>query len=119
MAETRGELLAGSAELAVADERGVDAGGGEETKLFGQRRDQGESELRAQDAGRVGIEGDGERADAERLGASDDFGDHPAVAAMDAVEVADGGHDGAERGGKLGEMTIDLHEALFGSILSN
>ena len=43
------------------------------------------------------------------FGAGDDLVDDPAVAAMDAVEVADGGDDGAEAGGKLGEGAIDGH----------
>ena len=43
---------------------------------------------------------------------ADDFGDDPLVAAMDAVEVADGGDGGAEAGGDLGELAKDLHQAI-------
>ena len=50
----------------------------------------------AEDAGGVGIEGDGEGAAAEEAGAGDDLGDDALVAEVDAVEVADGGDDGAE-----------------------
>ncbi len=47
----------------------------------------------------MGIEGDGEGLDAERAGAGDDLGDDPLMAAVHAVEVADGGDGGAEVGG--------------------
>ncbi len=45
-------------------------------------------------------------------GAGDDLGDDPLMAAVDAVEVADGGDGGAEVGGDLGELVIDLHQAI-------
>ena len=50
----------------------------------------------AEDAGGMGVEGDGDGWNAEGAGACDDLGDDPLVAAMDAVEVADGGDGWAE-----------------------
>ena len=49
---------------------------------------------------------------AERAGAGDDLGDDPLMAAMDAVEVADGGDGGAEVRGNLCELAEDLHQAI-------
>jgi hypothetical protein len=51
----------------------------------------------------MGIEGDGERAGAEFVGATDDLVNDQLVAAMHAVEVADGGYGGAEVCGNLVE----------------
>ena len=51
----------------------------------------------------MGFEGDGDGFFAEGLRAGDDLFDDPEVAAMDSVEVADGGDGGAEVGGELGE----------------
>jgi len=58
------------------------------------------------------IEGDGDRLDAEGAGARDDLGDHPAVAAVHTVEVADGGDGGAEVCGDFGELAEYLHQAI-------
>ena len=73
------------------------------SRVFGEWGDEGEGGFGAEDAGGVGIEGDGEGLCAEGAGAGDDLGDDPLVAAMHAVEVADGGDGGAEVGGDLGE----------------
>ena len=66
----------------------------------------------ADDAGGVGVEGDGYGAEAEGAGSGYDFGDDPLVAAMDAVEVADGGYGGAEVRRDLGEVAVYLHQAI-------
>jgi hypothetical protein len=49
--------------------------------------------FRAEDAGGVGVEGDGEGFCAEEAGALDNLGDDCLVAEVHAVEVADGGDD--------------------------
>ncbi len=67
----------------------------------------------AQNADGMGVKGDGERAQAEEASAGDDLIDDPGVAAMDAVEVADGGDDGAEVGGESGEIREDVHRAVL------
>ncbi len=73
------------------------------SSFCGERGDEGEAGFGAEDARGVGIEGDGEGVGAEGAGAGDDLGDDPLVAAMHAVEVADGGDGGAEVGGDVGE----------------
>lgn len=65
-----------------------------------------------QDSGGVGIEGDGDGGDAERARAGDDLRNDPLVAAMDAVEVTDGGDGWAEIFGDLCELAEDLHQAI-------
>ena len=62
--------------------------------------------LRAEDAGGMRIEGDGEGLAAEKAGASDDLGDDSLMAEMHAVEVADGGDNGGGRGGEFGELAV-------------
>ncbi len=64
----------------------------------------------------MGFEGDGEGGVVELAGAGDDFGEDALVAAVDAVEVADGGDCGAEVSGDLGEAAVDVHEAGSGAI---
>ncbi len=49
---------------------------------------------------------------AKHAGPGDDLGDDPLMAAMDAVEVADGGDRGAVVGGNLCELAEDLHQAI-------
>ena len=61
-----------------------------------------------QDAGGMGIEGDGEGLAAKEARAGDDLGDDGLVAEMHAVEVADGGDDGGVRGGEGGELGVDV-----------
>jgi len=58
------------------------------------------------------VEGDGDGPGAERAGAGDDLGDDPLMAAMDAIEVADGGDGWTEVGGNLCELAEDLHQAI-------
>ena len=91
------------------DEDGIDAGGGEELDLAMQGGDEGLGGFGAEDAYGVGVEGDGDGTDAERAGSGDYFGDDPAVAGVDAIEVADGGYGGAEGGGDFGEGVEDFH----------
>ena len=57
------------------DERGVDAGGGEEFELAGERGDERLRLFGAEDAGRMGVEGDGEGFSAQETGSGEDFGD--------------------------------------------
>ena len=94
------------------DEQGVDAGGGEELEFFGEWGDERLARLGAEDPRGMRVEGDGDGPGAEGAGAGDDLGDDPLVAAMDAVEVADGGDGGAEAGRDLREVAIDLHQAI-------
>ncbi len=74
--------------------------------------------FRVEDAGRVGIEGDGEGLAAEKTGASDDLRDDSLVAKMHAVEVANGGDDGGGRGGQFGELAVDDHASGEWSVIS-
>ena len=94
------------------DEQGVDAGGGEECDLFRERSDKGLAGFRADDAGRVRVEGDGDGGEAERASTGDDFGDDPLMAEVDAVKVADGGYGRAEVAGDFRELAIDFHQAI-------
>ncbi len=95
------------------DEDGVDAGGFEEFELLRMRGVMsGQAGVGAEDSRGMGIEGDGDGGLVEFAGAGDDLGDDPLVAAMDAVEVADGGDGGAEVGGEIGELAIDAHQAI-------
>jgi hypothetical protein len=64
----------------------------------------------------VGFEGDGEGGVMELAGACYDFGENALVAAVDAIEVADGGDGGAEVFRDFGEAAIDVHEAGSGAI---
>ena len=77
-----------------------------------ERRDQRLAGFGADDACGVGIEGDGDGADASCARLRYDLGDDPLVAAMDAVEVADGGDGWAEVSGDVGELTEYLHQAI-------
>ena len=99
------------------DERGVDAGGGEEFELARERGDERLRVFGAKDAGGVGIEGDGEGLAAEEAGAGDDLGDDSLVAEVHAVEVADGGDDGGGRGGEVGELAVDVQGAVHAAVL--
>ena len=104
-----GEVAGGAAAKLVGegeDQGGVDAGGGEQFQLAGQRSEEEMRPLRVEDAGRMGIEGDGEGLAAEKAGARDDLGDDSLMAEMHAVEVADGGDDGGGRGGQFGELAV-------------
>ena len=58
------------------------------------------------------VEGDGDGAGAEGAGSGDNLGDDPLMAAMDTVEVADGGDRWAEVLGNLCELAEDLHQAI-------
>ena len=107
-----GEVVGGpEAEVGVEgkDEDEVEAGGGEEGQLFGEWGDEGKAWAVVKDVGGVGVEGDGGGADrfpgcgAEFFGAGDDRGDDGAVAAVDAVEVADGDDGGAGEGFEFSE----------------
>ncbi len=82
------------------------------SQLFGERRDERLARLGADDASGMRVEGDGDGFDAERAGARDDLGDDPLMAAMHAVEVADGGDRWAEVRGDLCELAEDLHQAI-------
>ena len=96
--EILGEVAGGHAgEVAREgqDDDGVDAGGAEEFEFLVEWGDEGQGGFGAEDAGGVGVEGDGEGGDAEGARAGDDLGDDPLVAEVDAVEVADGGDAGA------------------------
>ena len=113
-----GELAGGEAgEFGCEGEQegGVDAGLGEEVEFLGGGGDEGVGGVGAEDADGVGVEGDGEGFEGlsllrKRAGAGEDLVDDPAVAAVDAVEVADGGDDGAEGGGDCGEGFEDVHD---------
>ena len=110
--DVRGELASGEmreGEIEGENEGSVNAGGGEETEFLFERSDESEIGLLAEDAGGVRVKGDGEGGYAERFSASDDLGDDPLMAAVDAVEVPDGGDGGAEAGRELGETAVDLH----------
>ena len=85
------------------DDDCVEAGGGKELEFFGEWGDEREDGFGTEGAGGVGLEGDRHGFCAESAGAVYDFFDDPQVAAMDSVEVADGGDGGAEVGGDLGE----------------
>jgi hypothetical protein len=58
------------------------------------------------------VEGDSHGPDAEGAGTGDDLGDDPLMAAMDTVEVADGGDGWTEVRGNLCELAEDLHQAI-------
>ncbi len=90
------------------DESCVDAGGGEEFELAGKRGDEPLRVFRAEDAGGVRIEGDGEGLSAEEAGAGADFGDDSLMAEVHAVEVADGGDDGGVGSGEVGELGVEF-----------
>ena len=62
--------------------------------------------LRVEDAGGMGIEGDGEGLAGEKTGACDDLGDDSLMAKMHAIEVADGGDDGGGRCGQFVELAV-------------
>jgi len=94
------------------DEDSVEARGFEEFELAGEGRDEWQACVGAEDSCGVGIEGDGDGGLVEFPGAGDDLGDDPLVAAMNPVEVADGGDGGAEVGGEIGELAIDAHQAI-------
>lgn len=101
-------------EIAVEgqDDDVVDASGGEEVKFVLEGGDEGGAGAGADGAGGVGVEGDDERAEAEGAGAAEDVADDPAMAAMDAIEVADGGDGGREGGRELVEVAVDVHQAI-------
>ena len=61
----------------------------------------------------MGIEGDGDGGDAELARAGDYLRNDPLVAAMHAVEVADGGDGWAKILRDLCELMVDLHDARF------
>ena len=113
--EIVGELAGAHAgEVAVEgqDDDVVDAGAGEEVEFVLEGGDEGGAGAGADGAGGVGVEGDDERAEAKGAGATEDVADDPAMAAMDAVEVADGGDGGRERGRELVEVAVDVHQAI-------
>ena len=112
--DVAGELPGGEAgELCGEgeDEHRVETGGADLLELLRERGDERVGRLGAKDTNGVGIEGDGERLEREGTGTGVDPIDDPAVTAVDAVEVTDGGDDGTEAGGNLGEGTKDLHGA--------
>ena len=90
------------------DDDGVDTGGAKKVEFLGEWGDEGQGGFGAQDAGGVGIEGDGYGGEAERAGAGDDLGYDPLVAEVHAVEVADGGDAGAESAGFRRWMVVDF-----------
>jgi hypothetical protein len=57
------------------------------------------------------VEGNCERSGTERTGAGDDLVDNPLVAAMNSIEVTDGGNGRPEGEWKFSERTEDLHAA--------
>gem|GEM_PF-3783824 len=60
----------------------------------------------------MGVKRDGHRLRVEGTGALKDGGDHPAMAAVDSVEVADRDHRGRVEGAEFSERAGDLHEAI-------
>ena len=84
---------------------------------MGQRGDEGVGGVGAENADGVGVEGDGEGVEGEGVGsvAGVYLVDDPAMAAVDAVEVADAGNGGAEVGRDFGEGAKDLHAPGSGS----
>ncbi len=101
------------------DKGGVEAGGGEELELLREWGDEADGDFGAEDADGVGVEGDGDGLyvlsgrDAEFAGAGDDVVDDEAVAAVHAVEVADGEDGGGGVGGEVVEGAEDFHRATF------
>jgi len=94
------------------DDDGVEAGGGKEIEFFGERGDEGEGGFGAKDVGGVWFEGNRYRWDAKFAGACDDLFDDPLMAAMHAIEVADGGYGGAVGFWNVCELAKDLHQAI-------
>ena len=69
----------------------IHALGGDQRELVVKLRDQFRSEVRAQYAGGMRVEGDGEGASAEFAGATHDLLQYMLMSAMNTVEVADAG----------------------------
>ena len=90
-------------------QRGVEPGGRELLELGSERGDEDVRGFGTQHAHGVWIEGEGEGLEAQLARACVDLVDDPAMAAVDAVEVADGGDDGAEIGGEFVGGAEDLH----------
>src|SRR5271170_5829588 len=90
----------------------VDACCGQELKFFGERGDERLARFRPDDAGRMWIEGDRDRALTKRASPRDNLGDDPLMTAMHAVEVADGGDRRAVVVGDLCELAKYLHQAI-------
>ena len=100
------------------DEDEVEASGGEKVELFGDGGDEGEAGIGAKDVGGVGVEGDSDGTGVQGFRAVEDGGDDHAVAAVDAVEVANGDDGGAGEGREFGDGAGDLQalEVLRGDV---
>ena len=85
----------------------------EQLELAGERCEERRRELRAQDADRVGLEGEHRGAGASRAGPLARDGEEPLVPEVDAVEVADRDGAAAQRPGGTGllERAEDHHPA--------
>ncbi len=97
----RGE--AGQGGIERKHESRLDSGGGEQTQALANRREQQRCVVRAQVVIRVGVEGESHGATAESARLSEGRGKNLLMAAVDAVEVADGDNGRAEAGRHLGE----------------
>ena len=78
-------------------DRAVEPGGGQEPQLVALVGQPEQRLLRAEEAARMRLEGQRRRRPAERARALPRGRDHGPVAAVDAVEIADGDHRAAQR----------------------
>ena len=87
------ELLGGEAgkrRVEGEHDRAVEAGRGEEPQLAGLVGQAEQRLVRIEEGARMRLEGQRRRRPAQRLGAANGGADHGAVAAVHAVEIADG-----------------------------
>ena len=109
------------------DHRPVEAGGGQEPQLVGQAGELEQRLLRPEKPARMRREGQRRRRPPERAGARQRRPDHGAVAAVDAVEIADRHHGAGKRPRvdrgpwplrdmeRLGRIVDLAHVRVFGS----
>src|ERR1700722_14208386 len=95
------------------DDDEVEAGFREESELMRERRDEREALGGEEDVGGMGVEGDGNRPNAKRASTIKHGGEDHAMAAVYAVEVADGDNRGGA--GESIEIVEDLHQAISNS----
>ena len=93
----------------VHDDRGVDAGRGEQLEALLGRRQQLRRRLRAHDRRRVAVEREHDRPGALALGEAPDVGDDGLVAEVHAVVGADRDHGALAGPRRLIEIGDDLH----------
>ena len=89
-------------------DNGVNAGGGKQWDTAGHGSEQFGRAGGAEEPLRVGVESDGDGAEAEGARFSDDGREDFLVAEVDAVEVADGGDNGSGGRWKPGELAVDI-----------